>query len=63
MSAQIEKYLAAQPASYFSGTSKPGIGDFMMFFAVHSLLMGSRKDGGYVVGPATRAWLDKVLAR
>ncbi|RXK39040.1 hypothetical protein M231_03664 [Tremella mesenterica] len=59
---EIEAYLAAHPGKYFSGTDKPGEGDILMLFPIRSLFEGSRK-GKFEVGPATKAWFDKVKAR
>ncbi|OWZ31803.1 glutathione transferase [Cryptococcus neoformans C23] len=58
-----ENFLAKQDAPFFSGTSKPGEGDFMMFFAINSLLGGSRADMGFKVGPNLKKWYDIVLSR
>jgi glutathione S-transferase len=35
----------------------------MMFFAINSLLNGSRKDAGYNIGPAARKWFETISAR
>ncbi|WVQ84151.1 hypothetical protein IAT38_006298 [Cryptococcus sp. DSM 104549] len=48
---------------YFSGTNKPGQGDFLMFFAINSLLAGGRKDAGFKLGPGIHKWHERVLAR
>ncbi|ORY27740.1 putative glutathione transferase [Naematelia encephala] len=60
---QVEKYLAEHPGKYFSGTDKPGQGDFMMFFPINSLFAGSRTDAGFNPGPATKKWWEMVMAR
>ncbi|ADV24625.1 glutathione transferase [Cryptococcus gattii Ru294] len=58
-----ENFLAKQAASFFSGTSKPGEGDFMMFFAIDSLIGGSRADMGFKVGANLKKWYDTILSR
>ncbi|ODN80413.1 hypothetical protein L202_02662 [Cryptococcus amylolentus CBS 6039] len=58
-----ENALAKQDAPFFSGTDKPGEGDFLMFFAIDSLLQGTRKDAGFTVGPNLKKWHETVLAR
>ena len=35
----------------------------MMFFPINSMSQGGRKDDGYTIGPATKAWYEKVRAR
>jgi len=35
----------------------------MMFFPINSLLAGTRKDAGYTIGPAIRAYYEMVMAR
>ncbi|WVW78591.1 hypothetical protein I302_100547 [Kwoniella bestiolae CBS 10118] len=47
---------------WFSGTDKPGSGDFMMFFAINSLLAGTRA-GAFNVGEGLKGWYKRVLDR
>ncbi|OCF76815.1 glutathione transferase [Kwoniella mangroviensis CBS 8886] len=47
---------------WFSGTDKPGSGDFMMFFAINSLLAGTRA-GAFNVGDGLKGWYKRVLER
>ena len=35
----------------------------MMFFAINSLLNGTRKDAGYNIGSATSKWFETVSSR
>jgi glutathione S-transferase len=35
----------------------------MMFFAINSLLNGTRKDAGYNIGPASQKWFETVNGR
>lgn len=35
----------------------------MMFFPINSLVAGSRKDMGFKVGPNTKKWWERVMAR
>ncbi|WVQ97948.1 hypothetical protein IAU59_005067 [Kwoniella sp. CBS 9459] len=58
-----ESFITKQGKQWFSGTDKPGEGDFMMFFAINSLLAGTRKDAGYNVGTGLRGWYERVMAR
>ncbi|KAK8846847.1 hypothetical protein IAR55_005935 [Kwoniella newhampshirensis] len=58
-----ESFLAKSKGGFFSGTDKPGEGDFMMFFLINSLIVGGRKDAGYKVGPSIKKWHETVLAR
>ncbi|WVQ74075.1 hypothetical protein IAR50_003659 [Cryptococcus sp. DSM 104548] len=58
-----ENALAKQDAPFFSGTDKPGEGDFLMFFAIDSLIQGSRKDAGFTIGSNLKKWHETVLAR
>ena len=57
---QMEEYL--QSHEWFSGGQQPGIGDFMLHFAIFSMVFGARK-GLYDPGPKTRAWLERCMAR
>ncbi|WOO84364.1 Glutathione S-transferase 3 [Vanrija pseudolonga] len=57
---EVEEYLVAN--EWFSGTDKPGQGDFMMGYSLDALVNGNRK-GQYDVGPATRAWVARMRAR
>ncbi|KAL1406805.1 bifunctional glutathione transferase/peroxidase [Vanrija albida] len=57
---QVEEFLAAH--EWFSGTDRPGQGDFMMGYTLDSLVDGSRK-GQLPVGPATTAYVAKMKAR
>ena len=36
---------------------------FMMFFPINSLVAGSRKEMGFKVGPNTKKWWERVMAR
>ncbi|WVR04539.1 hypothetical protein IAU60_001546 [Kwoniella sp. DSM 27419] len=58
-----ESFITDKGHKYFSGTSKPGEGDFMMYFAINSLLTGTRKDAGYKVGQGLRGWHERVMSR
>ncbi|WVQ84152.1 hypothetical protein IAT38_006299 [Cryptococcus sp. DSM 104549] len=58
-----EAYLSTHPGGYFSGTDKPGEGDFMMYFALHAFVDGGYANAGYSVGPYVKGWYERVLAR
>nr|WPS94660.1 Glutathione S-transferase [Naematelia aurantialba]WRH23611.1 glutathione S-transferase [Naematelia aurantialba] len=60
---EIERYLAEHPGKYFSGTDKPGQGDFMMFFPINSLFAGARQGSQFHKGEATKKWWEMVVAR
>jgi hypothetical protein len=58
----VESYLVSRPNHYFSGSTTPGIADFMMFFPAWSLIEGARK-GSYNVGPGLNGWWEMVMKR
>ncbi|WWC67827.1 uncharacterized protein I206_101744 [Kwoniella pini CBS 10737] len=58
-----ESFINKSQHGWFSGTDKPGEGDFMMFFAINSLLAGTRANAGFNVGEGLRGWYKKVTSR
>ncbi|WVO13139.1 hypothetical protein L204_100751 [Cryptococcus depauperatus] len=58
-----ESFLEKQDTIFFSGTNKPGEGDFMMFFAIHSLFDSTWTGLNFNVGPNLKKWHETVLAR
>ncbi|WWC87017.1 uncharacterized protein L201_001900 [Kwoniella dendrophila CBS 6074] len=57
-----ENFINKSAHGWFSGTDKPGEGDFMMFFAINSLLSGTRA-GLFNVGDGLKGWHKRVLSR
>ncbi|WWC59376.1 uncharacterized protein I303_101928 [Kwoniella dejecticola CBS 10117] len=58
-----ESFISKSPHGWFSGTDKPGEGDFMMFFSINSLLAGTRANAGFSVGEGLRGWHKRVMSR
>lgn len=53
---QMEAYLAKQTC--FTGCDKPGLGEFMLMFAINTMVHGARENFSRP-GKLVRAWSDR----
>ncbi|WRT64886.1 uncharacterized protein IL334_001822 [Kwoniella shivajii] len=58
-----ESFISKSKGGWFSGTEKPGQGDFMMFFAINSLIAGTRAAAGFNIGSGLKGWYERVMSR